>query len=197
MTRLREQTGGGLNHDIDHQDAANSSTEQPSKHDTLAKFSKLVVNLINMYEKYYNQQIKELNSSSETTTSNNANPNTSMSNLNQSISKTTLFDQFISIFDELTEFVLTNKRDNFASFMGLFQHANLITIQFYEFINKLLNVYEGDNMTTSNHNSNNEYLLTHMMGLNDLKVNQESKSIIVSQALQLLNILTSSIFLNF
>jgi hypothetical protein len=190
MTKLKEDNPSvGVFKEINH-DVANSSSEQPSKHDTLTRFSKLVVNLINMYDKYYNQQIKELNSTHDT--SNNSNPNSSMSSLNQSVSKATLFDQFISIFDELTEFVLVNKRENFAAFMNLFQHSNLITIQFYEFINKLLNVYEGDNMTTSNQNSNNEYLLTHMMGLNDLKVNMESKSVIVSQALQLLNILTSS-----
>jgi hypothetical protein len=171
MKNKDEAAKTAQNESIEIRDDAEKNTPILTKNDMNAKFNKLVLNLINLYEKYCQQNSQNLMGEDDKENQQQQHQhNTSLTS-----SKKTLFEQFINLFEKMCCFILSTKRENFNLFMSLFQKTNLITIQFYEFINKLLN---------STHESHNS--------LGNSSCSTDCNSVIVSRTLELLNILTSS-----
>lgn len=187
MTNLRDGPNAAANGGVDSESYENSSD---SKSETpLVFFNRQVIALISMYEKYRNEPTSSGEKIDEDTTT----------------TKSQLLDEFINKFDDLIEYILATKRNDFHTFKAFFLNmgnatssTSLVAIQFYEFLNKLLSVHDTDgyiSVMSGASENNGEYLLTHMMGLIDATPDLESKTLMISRSLQLLNILVSSLSL--
>ena len=154
-------------------------------------FNKLVVSLIKAYEKFHSTQQQQPQSNRDCMMidseagKDTASTKTTTTEANQASQN---WEQFLVQFDFLAEFVHETKRENFTAFVGLFQQrVNLTTIQFYEFINRMLNVHHNDFKPAE---ANSEYLTIHRAST--VEIAPETKAVIVSRALEILNVLTSS-----
>lgn len=109
--------------------------------------------------------------------------------------ETSAFEQLVNSFDEFIELVLLVKRDDLDLFAATFlqyHRTNLTAIQFYELINKILNMM-------CNETGDNESLFAQILADNKTSSRKSTSidltqqaSCIVGRALQILNILITS-----
>lgn len=144
-----------------------------SKQDPLVtKFNQLTSSLITAYEKY-----------SKFGKYSDMDDMFKMENLIEHRSE--LLDKFKHVFYDLCNHTKDIKRDNYNTFESIFQKSNIVIIQLYQFINKLLNIYDDDSSSFS------ETLSQQQLG----DVSLEHQPIIIEIVLEFLVVLTTSNFI--
>lgn len=147
-----------------------------------AKFNKLLVALINIYDKW----TQPMMSGNETTTAASFfTPGVKLDEclaridrLNMSdLSRADLFACLVELLDRLIEFLFNCKRDHFTQLYAFFKNTNLLIIQFYEFVNRIMSsmmYFESGSSSTKGMSA------------------REARSILLGKSFELIHVLISS-----
>lgn len=183
------------NNDADKMDQENSSHLS-------VQFNKLLINLINIYDKYA-QTCQPISDSMDRTSPSHssipANLDECLSklerlNLNE-LSKTDLLSYLLELLDRLTELIYHSKRESFQELFAFFKSTNLVVIQFYEFVNRMLNVF---NESAAAVNRSLDIMASNrfhsMSSASKSNFTREAKTAVIGKALELLHVLIISRF---
>lgn len=160
------------------------------KQDNEAKLNKCILNLTKSYESFY-QIEQRIESKNEFNLNNFVDEYDSNEQGDDSVdemksllkSRASQFNSLIEQFDELSLFIANLKKDCYKLFLQIFQIKNLFIIQLYELLNKVLKIQISP------------YLNSHSIVFREKELsNLESKAIMIKGALELLHILTTSMF---
>jgi hypothetical protein len=135
--------------EIDVDQNQNQTPEMSTNLDISTLFNNLVTSLINIYDKYTDRQMEnedddeDDDAAATSSVIDDCVGQIEKLNINQlnELPKSKLFKYFVNLMDKLTQLVLILKRDHFHSFFNFFKHTNLVIVQFYEFVNRILNVF--------------------------------------------------------
>lgn len=161
------------------------------KQEIETKLNKYISHLTNTYETYYQieQRIESknefnLNNFVEEYDNDEQDVNSADEQKSLLKSRETQFHTLIDQFDELSLFIANLKKDCAKLFIQTFQIKNVFIIQLYEFLNRLLKIQISP------------YLNSYSFSYKEKELNNlESKAIIIKEALELLHILTTSMFI--
>lgn len=219
--RNKEKMPGRPEGNINYETADSEETAATmSSQEICTKLNNYLVSLINLYNKFTQATTND----DETTAELDDKFDKCVElidklDLNQlnDISKADAFGYLIRYFDNFIEFIYKLKKHCIHTFMSLFKKNDILVIQFYKFINKLMNVFyiiptsnSNSSMTTSaamtstapsgasviyQDESFNDFTNNHtgcFFRFNNFNINFKSKQIIIGKVLQLLHVLLTS-----
>lgn len=160
-----------------------SSSANSTSPDIPLKFNKILIALVSIYDRWTTHS----NDSSSDKSSNNGSNNGMSSSIKlddclsridklniNDLSRIDLFAYLVELLDRLIELLFNWKRDHFAQLYGFLKSGNLVVLQFYDFINRIL--YPSGVETNSSKSVSG----------------REAKTIVLGKAFELLHVLITS-----
>lgn len=189
--------------EIDVDQNQNQTPEMSTNLDISTLFNNLVTSLINIYGKYMDRQMENEDDDEDDAATSSVIDDCvgqiEKLNINQlnELPKSKLFIYFVNLMDKLTQLVLILKRDHFHSFFNFFKHTNLVIIQFYEFVNRILNVF--NDIRRSGYSLNGENMNGRNFASFDSSKKGENihdKTVIIEKVFELIHALIASMHTN-
>lgn len=178
---------------IDDEDEEETRTTADQVHESsqiASQFNKILIALINIYDKYTQSRTNDSNEHKSSSISNlkldECLSKLERINLNE-LSRTDLFGYLVDLLDRLIAFIFNSKRDHSQELFAFFKNTNLIVIQFYEFVNRMLNVFNETLLFPMGDGSGGRF-----NGSAKISTSRENKNIIVCKAFELLHVLIIS-----
>ena len=162
-------------------DSSTTSSTNATSTDIPLKFNKILIALVSIYDRWTTHS----NDSSSDKSSSGTNGMSSCIKLDDclsridklninDLSRTDLFAYLVELLDRLIELLFNWKRDHFAQLYGFLKSGNLVVLQFYDFINRIL--YPSGVETNSSKSVSG----------------REAKTIVLGKAFELLHVLITS-----